>query len=123
MKVGAADVSRRRLTVLSLLLASSALIAADLRRAPDRQLLASMAIRSIHAYQRSLAPLTRYAGGACRFAPSCSRYAEAVIQRYGLLNGGGRAMARVARCGPWTRRGTVDLPFDGYVVSPAPSPR
>jgi putative membrane protein insertion efficiency factor len=123
MKVGAAEVSWRRLTVLSMLLVGSALLAADLRRAPDRQLMASMAIRSIHSYQRTLAPLTRYAGGACRFAPSCSRYAEAVIQRYGFLKGGGRALARVVRCGPWTRRGTVDLPFDGYVVSPAPSPR
>jgi len=94
------------------------LLIIDLRRAPDRQLSAMMAIRAIHLYQRALAaPLARLAGGDCRFAPSCSHYAEAAIRHYGLLRGGGRSLVRIVRCGPWTPHGTIDLPFDGYRVS------
>jgi uncharacterized protein len=69
-----------------------------------------LALGGIHAYQRTLAPLAARAGLRCRFTPTCSRYAEAVIARDGVVRGGLRAVARIARCGPWTAPGTRDDP-------------
>ena len=69
-----------------------------------------IAIAGIHFYQRTLSPLAARAGVRCRFTPTCSRYAEVVITQDGIVRGGWRAMRRVARCGPWTEPGTVDLP-------------
>jgi putative membrane protein insertion efficiency factor len=70
----------------------------------------AIAIAAIHGYQRSLAPLAARAGARCRFTPTCSRYAETVIARDGVARGGWKALKRIARCGPWTRPGTVDAP-------------
>jgi uncharacterized protein len=70
----------------------------------------AIAIKGIHGYQRGVAPLLGRAGFRCRFTPSCSRYAEAVIARDGLVRGGWKAARRVARCGPWTPMGTRDEP-------------
>jgi len=70
----------------------------------------AIAIASIHAYQRTLAPTAARIGFRCRFTPTCSRYAEAAIRRDGMIRGGARALARVARCGPWTAAGTRDEP-------------
>lgn len=70
----------------------------------------AVAIGGIHAYQRTVAPLLTLAGAKCRFTPTCSRYAEIVIAREGLLSGGWKTAKRIARCGPWTDAGTVDDP-------------
>src|SRR5690349_12809790 len=70
----------------------------------------SVAIAGIHAYQRTLAPLAADVGIRCRFTPTCSRYADAVIERDGLARGGWKAIKRIARCGPWTAQGTTDAP-------------
>lgn len=69
-----------------------------------------IALGGIHFYQRTLSPLAARAGVRCRFTPTCSRYAEVVITRDGIVRGGWRALTRVARCGPWTSPGTVDAP-------------
>jgi putative membrane protein insertion efficiency factor len=69
-----------------------------------------IALGGIHVYQRALAPAAARAGLRCRFAPTCSRYAEVVIARDGVLRGGIKAVARIARCGPWTPPGTRDDP-------------
>jgi len=70
----------------------------------------AVALGGIHAYQRTVAPLLTIAGATCRFTPTCSRYAEIVITREGLLSGGWKTAKRIARCGPWTDAGTVDNP-------------
>ena len=69
-----------------------------------------IALAGIHLYQQSISPLAARAGIRCRFTPTCSRYAETAITRDGVVRGGLRALARVARCGPWTAPGTVDEP-------------
>jgi len=70
-----------------------------------------IAIAGIHAYQRTLSPLAARAGIRCRFVPTCSRYAEIVIRRDGVIRGSWESLKRVARCGPWTPDGTIDLPL------------
>jgi hypothetical protein len=70
----------------------------------------ALALGSIHAYQRALSPAAVRLGWRCRFAPTCSRYAESVITRDGVVRGGWRAVKRIARCGPWTPQGTRDEP-------------
>jgi uncharacterized protein len=69
-----------------------------------------IAIAGIHAYQHTLSPLAARVGLRCRFTPSCSRFAEVVIAREGAMRGGWKTLNRIARCGPWTRPGTVDQP-------------
>jgi len=70
----------------------------------------AIAIASIHGYRHALSPAAARIGLRCRFTPSCSRYAETVIARDGVVRGGVKALARIARCGPWTPAGTRDEP-------------
>ena len=70
----------------------------------------SIALAGIHAYQRSLSPIAARIGLRCRFTPSCSRYAEIVVTRDGVIRGGWLSVKRIARCGPWTPMGTHDDP-------------
>jgi putative membrane protein insertion efficiency factor len=42
---------------------------------------------------------------SCRFEPSCSRYTEQAIQKYGLVKGAWMGMRRIARCHPWSPGG------------------
>jgi hypothetical protein len=98
-----------RLIRLALIVAALALVV-DAARPPARQVSARAAVACIHLYQRTLAPAAGRAGAVCRFTPTCSHYAEAVIARDGIVRGGWRAVTRIARCGPWTPAGTKDLP-------------
>ena len=100
------SIAGRALTV-ALSLALVAAVVADLRRPPREQIAARAAISAIHWYQSRLAG---HLGLACRFTPTCSHYAVAVIERHGFVSGSWRAARRIARCGPWTAQGTVDLP-------------
>jgi putative membrane protein insertion efficiency factor len=94
-------------TATLLCLAAGALLARDLSRPPERQVASRAALSAIRWYQ---ANMSGRLGVKCRFEPSCSKYATAVIERHGFLVGGWRAARRLARCGPWTPMGTVDAP-------------
>jgi putative membrane protein insertion efficiency factor len=61
----------------------------------------------IRAYRYGISP---YLGAHCRFEPSCSRYAEIAIMRFGVLRGGGIALRRVLRCHPWHAGGVDPVP-------------
>jgi hypothetical protein len=85
-------------------------LAMDLARPPERQLSAALLLRAIDLYQHRFRRSAATLGARCRFQPTCSRYAETVIRRDGALVGGAKAGWRVLRCGPWTRKGTLDPP-------------
>jgi uncharacterized protein len=61
----------------------------------------------VRAYQLLLSP---FAGGACRFEPSCSAYAMEAIQTHGLLRGLWLSVRRVARCHPFAKPGIDPVP-------------
>jgi putative membrane protein insertion efficiency factor len=61
----------------------------------------------IRAYQYTISPML---GNRCRFAPSCSAYAEEAIVRYGLARGAWFALRRIARCHPWNPGGYDPVP-------------
>jgi uncharacterized protein len=57
-----------------------------------------------------LSPIATRVGIRCRFTPTCSRYAEVAIARDGIVRGGLKTLARIARCNPLTPIGTHDEP-------------
>lgn len=68
---------------------------------------ARVGIVLVRAYQLALSP---FAGGACRFTPSCSEYAIQAIQEHGALRGLGLALRRVGRCHPLGSSGFDPVP-------------
>jgi hypothetical protein len=83
------------------------LLGFDLSRPPERQVTTRAAVSAIRWYQDAL---SRRLGARCRFTPTCSDYALAVIKRHGAVRGGWLTAKRLVRCGPWTPMGTVDVP-------------
>ena len=61
----------------------------------------------IRGYQSWLGPLLP---PACRYTPSCSRYATEAIERYGALKGGWMGARRILRCHPFVRGGYDPVP-------------
>jgi putative membrane protein insertion efficiency factor len=62
---------------------------------------------AIQVYQNTIGPaLPR----ACRFEPTCSRYAYTAIQRHGALSGTWLALRRLARCQPFGGSGYDPVP-------------
>ena len=111
---------RRTLGWVALLLAL--LLGLDATRAPERQWGARALIVGIDFYQATLSRWMPTMGVECRFVPTCSHYGEAVIRHHGAIVGGGKALWRIARCGPWTAEGTVEPPVPGSESAPGPSP-
>ena len=66
----------------------------------------------VRSYQLLLSP---FAGGACRFEPSCSTYAMTALETHGLRRGMWLALRRVVRCHP--------LASPGWEASSAASAR
>ncbi len=56
----------------------------------------------------NIAFLSPFFGGACKFYPSCSKYAREAIERHGARRGTALALKRLLRCRPFTRGG-IDL--------------
>ena len=63
---------------------------------------------AVRVYQWTLRP---FIGAQCRFEPSCSHYACAVLASHGAFRGSALAGRRILRCNPW-HPGGVDLPPD-----------
>jgi putative membrane protein insertion efficiency factor len=64
-------------------------------------------VAMIRSYQLAVVP---WLGPACRFEPSCSRYAIEAVERYGPLRGPWLAVKRLSRCHPLGDHGYDPLP-------------
>lgn len=69
--------------------------------------IADLVAALVRLYRRVLSPVL---GPACRFHPSCSRYAEEALERHGLGRGTRLALTRVCRCHPWNPGGFDPVP-------------
>ena len=98
--------SRRRIAAGIVL----ALLVVDFLLPPQRQVSARLLLGAIDLYQATVSPLLGKSGVRCRFQPTCSHYGEMAIRKYGTVRGSLKTLGRIARCGPWTPAGTVDLP-------------
>jgi putative membrane protein insertion efficiency factor len=81
----------------------------DVANEPRYSYSAQMAIAAIDQYRAHVSPHLRGVV-VCRFTPTCSAYGREAIRKYGFAVGGWRTAKRIARCGPWTKMGTVDYP-------------
>jgi len=61
----------------------------------------------LRSYQYAIRPLL---GANCRFAPSCSDYAQEAIVKHGVVRGTWLAMRRILRCHPYHSGGYDPVP-------------
>lgn len=66
----------------------------------------------IRAYQLGISPML---GPRCRFYPSCSCYAYAAVERFGVIRGSWLAVKRLLRCHPFTPGGYDPVPEKGHL--------
>lgn len=66
-----------------------------------------LALAAIRYYQRLVSPTLP---AACRFEPSCSKYAYEAIDKYGVVKGGWMALHRLGRCHPFRAMGYDPVP-------------
>jgi putative membrane protein insertion efficiency factor len=64
-------------------------------------------IALIKIYQYGISPLI---GPKCRFAPTCSQYAEQALKKYGLFKGTWLAIKRISKCHPGGSSGYDPVP-------------
>jgi putative membrane protein insertion efficiency factor len=71
-----------------------------------------IAMALIRLYQVTLSPILP---PACRFTPTCSRYAYEALNRFGFLKGGWLAIKRIGRCHPFHPGGYDPVPEEFHL--------
>lgn len=66
-------------------------------------------IAMVKAYRLLLSP---WLGSACRFEPTCSRYALDALEHHGAAAGSYLTLRRLARCHPWCEGGHDPVPLE-----------
>ncbi|HZT11001.1 MAG TPA: membrane protein insertion efficiency factor YidD [Actinomycetota bacterium] len=74
---------------------------------PESPGLAGAVIPLVRAYQLVLGPVLPR---ACRFEPTCSRFALEALRRYGAVRGSVLTARRLSRCHPWNPGGYDPVP-------------
>jgi putative membrane protein insertion efficiency factor len=77
-------------------------------------------IGAVRAYRLLLSP---WLGSACRFEPTCSRYALDALQAHGAAHGSYLTLARLGRCHPWCDGGFDPVPAIAPRLFPFLRPR
>ncbi len=68
---------------------------------------ARVLLLGLEAYRLLLSP---WIGNACRFEPTCSRYAKEAIEVHGAAAGTYLGARRLLRCHPWCDAGADPVP-------------
>ena len=71
-----------------------------------------IAMALIRLYQVTLSPILP---PACRFTPTCSRYAYEALDRFGFFKGGWLAVKRIGRCHPFHPGGYDPVPEEFHL--------
>jgi len=83
-------------------------------------MLKSLLISLVKGYRFFLSP---WLGSACRFEPTCSRYALDALQLHGAAAGSYLVTRRLLRCHPWCDGGLDPVPrtflFSRLVTPPS----
>lgn len=66
-------------------------------------------IALVKGYRLLLSP---WLGSACRFEPTCSRYALQALERHGAAAGSYLTLRRLGRCHPWCAGGLDPVPAE-----------
>ena len=108
---GKSSGARLRLRKFSTLAAVIALVIAlhDFTAPHGRGFAARGAIFLIDEYRGHVSPHLK-GRVTCRFTPTCSVYGREAYRKYGFAKGSAKTAWRIARCGPWTKQGTRELP-------------
>lgn len=61
----------------------------------------------IQGYRKYISPLKK---PCCRFYPTCSEYALAAVEKYGVFKGVYLSLKRILRCHPFSKGGYDPLP-------------
>jgi len=61
-----------------------------------------LVIDMLGVYKAIISP---FLPAACRFEPTCSEYATAAVEKYGVIRGSWMAVKRILRCQPFCEGG------------------
>lgn len=67
-----------------------------------RNVVKLVVLQLLRGYKWAISPMFL---PACRYIPTCSEYAMETVERYGVLRGGVKALARLLRCHPLAHGG------------------
>jgi uncharacterized protein len=62
----------------------------------------SIVLLALRGYKAVISPIFP---PSCRYVPTCSEYAMEAVERYGVVRGGWKAIARLLRCHPFVGGG------------------